>query len=128
MRFTPGELECMKILWEFGEQKPSEIQERMSRSLKNPAVRSYLSILVEKGYVSRRKVGKAYYYKAKTHRDRAFRGMMRELVATFCGGSTRRLMAFLIKNENLSAAELEELARAAEEDPEDDKRPKRGVR
>ncbi|MCP4645282.1 MAG: BlaI/MecI/CopY family transcriptional regulator [bacterium] len=115
-RFTPGELECMQVLWDHGELKPAEIQERLPRSVKNPALRSYLSILLEKGHVTRRKVGKAYFYKAKTRQDRAFRSMIRELATTFCGGSTRELVAHLVKAEKLSPEDIEELTRAAEGD------------
>jgi BlaI family transcriptional regulator, penicillinase repressor len=65
-RFTPGELKVMRLLWEHGELKPSELQDRFSLPIKNPALRSYLTTLVEKGHVTRRRVGKAYYYKAVT--------------------------------------------------------------
>src|SRR5258708_6498770 len=44
--FTPGELNVMRLLWEHGELKPSQIQERFPEPIKNPAVRSYLTILV----------------------------------------------------------------------------------
>ena len=63
-RFTPGELKVMRLLWEHGELKPAELQGRFPEPIKNPALRSYLTTLVEKGHVTRRRVGKAYYYKA----------------------------------------------------------------
>jgi len=47
-RFTPGELAAMQVLWEHGELKPSEVQEHFPEPIKNPALRSYLAILVEK--------------------------------------------------------------------------------
>jgi predicted transcriptional regulator len=114
-RFTEGELDVMWILWEYGELKPAEIQAHFPRKIKNPALRSYLSILVEKGHVSRRKVGKAYFYKARTRRDRAFRSMLRRVVDTFCHGSNEALIAQLIQAENLSEAELLEIKRLADE-------------
>ena len=119
MRFTPGELECMRVLWEHGELKPGEILERLPRELNNSALRSYLTILVEKGHVTRRKVGKAYYYQAKAPRERAFRDMVQELAGTFFGGSTKRLAAHLVASEDLSAADVEELRGAAADDSED---------
>ena len=114
-RFTEGELEVMRVLWEQGELKPAEIQAHFPRNIKNPALRSYLSILVEKGHISRRRVGKAYFYKARTRRDRAFRSMVRRLVDTFCQGSHEALIAQLIQSENLSEAELLEIKRLADE-------------
>ena len=59
-RFTPGELKVMRLLWEHGELKPAELQERFPEPIKNPALRSYLTTLLEKGHVTRRRVGKAY--------------------------------------------------------------------
>lgn len=123
-QFTPGELEVMRILWEHGEQKPAEIQQRFSRDIKNAALRSYLSILLEKGHVKRRLKGKAYHYRAKTKQTTAFRTKLRELVDDFCGGSTESLLLNLLKNEPLSDDELLELKRLAEDDdspPETDR-------
>jgi BlaI family penicillinase repressor len=65
-RFTTRELKVMKLLWEHGELKPGELQDRFPEPIKNPALRSYLTTLLEKGHVVRRRVGKAYYYKPVT--------------------------------------------------------------
>src|SRR3954467_13533853 len=104
LRFTPGELKVMRILWVHGELKPSEIQKRFPEPIKNPALRSYLTTLVEKGHVTRRRVGKAYYYRAVTRSRSAFRAMLGELVDTYCGGSVSALVMNLIKSEKLSEA------------------------
>jgi BlaI family penicillinase repressor len=115
-RFTDGELEVMRVLWKHGEMKPAEIQAEFPREIKNPALRSYLTILLEKGHVTRRLKGKAYHYKAKTSRESAFRATYRMLADTFCDGSTESLLCRLIKSENLSDAELLELKRLADEE------------
>jgi predicted transcriptional regulator len=113
-RFTPGELEVMRILWRHGELKPSEIQERFPRPIKNAALRSYLSILVDKGHLLRRRKGKAYYYRPKTKRQSTFGAMLGELVDVFCGGSTEALLCHLIASEKLSEADLLALKRASQ--------------
>ena len=115
-RFTRGELAVMRILWKHGELKPADIQEEFPREIKNSALRSYLSILLQKGHVTRRRKGKAYYYKAKTKRESTFRSMLRELVDTCCDGSTEALLCRLIRSEDLSEKELLELKRLAESD------------
>ena len=112
--FTSGEIAVMQILWEHGELKPSEVQERFPQPIKNPALRSYLSILVEKGHVSRRKKGKTYYYKAVTRRQTAFRTTVRELANAYCEGSAKNLVLNLIRSEKLSKSELLELKRLAD--------------
>ena len=115
-RFTPGELKVMCLLWEHGELKPAELQARFPEPIKNPALRSYLTTLVEKGHLTRRRVGKAYYYKAVTRSRSAFRTMLGELVEAYCGGSVSALVMNLIKSEKLSEADLLELKRLADED------------
>ena len=117
-QFTPGELEVMRILWERGERKPAEIQREFPKPIKNAALRSYLSILLEKGHVMRRREGKVYYYKAKTRQQSAFRRMLRELIDAYCGGSETALLMALLKREDLSDSEILELRRLAEEDSE----------
>ena len=113
-QLTPGELKVMKLLWEHGELKPSELQDRFPEPIKNPALRSYLTILLEKGHVTRRRVGKAYFYKAVTRSRSAFRTMLSELVDAYCGGSVQALVMNIIKAERLSEDELLELKRLAD--------------
>jgi BlaI family penicillinase repressor len=113
---TTGELEVIRILWEHGELKPAEIQRRFPRPIKNAALRSYLSILLDKGHVTRRQVGKAYFYKAKTKRESAFFRTLKEIINSYCEGSPQALVMALIQSERLSEAELLRLKRLAEED------------
>jgi BlaI family transcriptional regulator, penicillinase repressor len=114
-RFTLGELKVMRLLWEHGELKPSALQDRFPEPIKNPALRSYLTTLLEKGHVTRRRVGKAYYYKAVTRSRSAFRTMLGELVEAYCGGSIQALVMNIIKSERLSHEDLIELKRLADE-------------
>ena len=114
-RFTEGELEVMRILWEHGELKPAEILDRFPRDIANPSLRSYLAILVEKGHIVRRRVGKAYFYKAKTRRESTFRSMVRDLTRVCCEGSVQTLLCQLIRSEKLSEADLVALKRLSED-------------
>ena len=112
-RFTSGELEVMQVLWEHGELKPAEIQDVFPRKIKNPALRSVLAILVEKGHISRKQVGKAYFYKARTRRESAFKMKARELADQFCDGSMRSLLFNLVDSEKLSAEDVKALEKLA---------------
>lgn len=114
-RFTPGELNVMRLLWEHGEMKPGQIQEFYPEPIKNPALRSYLTILLDKGHISRRKVGKAFFYKAVTRQQSAFMDNLRELIDTYCDGSAQALLLNLIRTERLSEDELVELKRLADD-------------
>ncbi len=114
-QLTSGELEVMQILWEHGELKPAKIQDAFPREIKNPALRSVLTILVDKGHVSRRQVGKAFLYQAKTQRSGALSSMLRDLADQFCDGSTRTLLFNLVKEEKLSEDDIAELKRLAKD-------------
>ena len=111
--FTSGELEVMQVLWEHGELKPAEMQEVFPREIKNPALRSVLAILLEKKHVSRRQVGKAYFYKPRTRRESVFKSKLRELADQFCDGSMRSLLFNLIDSEKLSDEDVKELEKLA---------------
>jgi len=113
-RFDPKELEIMKVLWEHGSLKPAEIQQRLSFRIKNSALRWQLGALAEKGQVTRRKQGKAYYYRATTRRNSAFKKLTRRLADVFCGGSAVALIGQLIESEEeLSDEDIRELQRIA---------------
>jgi BlaI family penicillinase repressor len=112
-RFTPGELAVMRLLWQHGELKPADLQRRFPWVIKNPALRSHLSILLEKGHVQRRRVGKAYFYQAVTRQQSAFRSTLRDLVDNYCGGSVQALLLNLIQSEKLTSDELLELEKLA---------------
>ncbi|HEY2837752.1 MAG TPA: BlaI/MecI/CopY family transcriptional regulator [Pirellulales bacterium] len=116
-QLTAGELGVMRLLWAHGEMKPAEIQKLFPEPIKNPALRSHLTILLDKGHVSRRKVGKAFFYKAVTPQKSAFRTVLRDFVDNYCGGSVQALLLNVIQTEKLSREEIVELQRLAEEKP-----------
>lgn len=108
-----NELEALRILWEHGSMKPAEIQEKFSWPIENATLRSVLAVLMEKGHVSRRKNGKAFFYRATSNRRKSLSKMARRMAQVFAGGSTAELIAQLIRTEKLSPREIEELRRIA---------------
>ncbi len=77
---------------------------------------------------ARRKVGKAYFYKAVTRQQSAFSETLRELIDSYCGGSAEALLMNLIRSEKLSEEELVELKRLAEDSPSSQPKRKRKKR
>ncbi len=112
--FTSTELEVMKILWEHGELKPAQIQDRYCRPIKNAALRFQLKVLLEKGHITRQKIGKAYYYKTLTPRKGSLKKMVRRMAEVYSKGSTAGFIAELIKTEKLSKEDLLELKELAD--------------
>jgi BlaI family transcriptional regulator, penicillinase repressor len=115
---TPGELKVMRLLWEHGEMKPADLQGRFLEPIKNPALRFYLTTLLEKGHVTRRKVGKAYFYKPATRARSVFGSMLAEFVDAYCGGSIQTLVLNIITSEKLCEDDLLKLKRLADLSPD----------
>lgn len=110
-----NELEILRVLWDHGEMKPAEIQIQFEWGIENPTLRSVLVGLLDKELVTRRKQGKAFFYKAKARRRSQFLRSMRRMADVFTGGSTVDLILQLLKQEKLSTDEIAELKRLAGE-------------
>lgn len=111
---NPNELEIMKVLWEHGPLKPSEIQQQLSHPVKNSALRWQLGALIEKGHIVRRKKGKAFHYRAATPQRSVFKKLTRRLADVFCEGSAVALIGQMIESqEELSEEDISELRRIA---------------
>ena len=109
-----NDLEIMKVLWEEGPLKPADIQQGLARPVKNSALRWQLGVLMKKGHVTRRKKGKAYYYRATTPPQRVFPKLIRRLADVFSGGSAVALIGQLIESEEeWSEEDILELRRIA---------------
>lgn len=106
-----GELEVLAILWEGGALKPAEIQERLPFEIKNSALRWQLGELVAKGWVERRREGKAFVYSARKARRSVFGGLAQRLKQTLFGGSALAMVGELIDSGALSENDLRELAK-----------------
>lgn len=116
-----NEREALRVLWEMEDAKPAEIQTRFGWDIENATLRSVLRNLIEKGFVSRRKEGKAYFYKALRRRGSLFGQAMQRMAEIFTGGSKAGLILELLRREKLSPEELAALQAIAEKQhPVDD--------
>ena len=110
-----NELEALRVLWEHGVQKPAQIQEHFSWPIDNGTLRSVLKVLLDKGFLTREKSGKAYLYRAKASRKQLFTRMMRQMAHIFASGSRDALILQLVRSEQLSEEAVAELQRIASE-------------
>jgi BlaI family transcriptional regulator, penicillinase repressor len=120
---NPNELEALRILWEGGELKPAQIQEKFAWSIENATLRSVLVNLVEKRHVTRRQQGKAFYYAARAPKTTVLRGMVQVLARVFAGGSAKELVAQLVETGDIQAEDLKlisEVAKGGEKNRKDE--------
>jgi len=112
-----NELEALRILWDNGELKPAEIQERFSWPIENATLRSVLVTLVEKGQVTRTLHGKAFLYGASVKKTTLLQDMIQSMARIFAGGSHQELVAQLIKTGDIKPEDLEAIRKAAALEP-----------
>ncbi|MFC1606720.1 BlaI/MecI/CopY family transcriptional regulator [Candidatus Latescibacterota bacterium] len=112
--FTEVELEFMQVLWAAGEATTDEIQTTLAnqrRVLTGGSIRNVLAILVEKGYVLRRKQGKTHIYRARVHEDQAQKSVVQDILTRVFDGSESLMVAALLKNRDVDSDEIEEIER-----------------
>jgi BlaI family transcriptional regulator, penicillinase repressor len=101
-----NELEVLRILWERGESKPSDIQAHFSWPIENATLRSVLMNLVEKKHLVRRPQGKAFLYSAQVPKATMLQNLVQHLARVFAGGSNRELVAQLVETTDIKPADL----------------------
>lgn len=115
---TEVELEFMQIVWEHGEVSTETIRSALAekeRRLSDGAIRRVLAILMEKGYLGRRRDGICFYYRAKVVKENAYRDMFQDLLRRAFDGSGSLMVAALLDSLEVSNGEMREIHRLIEE-------------
>ena len=106
------ELEVMAVLWAHGSGTVAEVKERLEAPLAYTTVLTILRNLEAKQYVSREEEGRGHRYFPRVAQRAAQQSALSRLVSSLFGGSPEALVAQLVAQEQLSAEELQELARS----------------
>ena len=113
---TDGELRIMHVLWDQGESTVGDVVDALHTRPK-PAyntVLTLLRIMEKKGYVTHRKDGRAFIFRAVIGRSDASRSALATLVNRFFEGSPSLLVLNLLEDDQLSAEALDELKKRIE--------------
>ncbi|MEL7248700.1 MAG: BlaI/MecI/CopY family transcriptional regulator [Bacteroidota bacterium] len=122
-KLTKAEEEIMQVLWELGEGAVGDIRNRLTEKAggKQPAhstISTMMKILGEKGFVSHKAYGRTFVYRPNITKAEYSRQSVKSLVQNYFGGSTNRLVSFLLKEENLNMEDLNDLMeRLNDDDP-----------
>ena len=97
---------CLNALWALGEANVSDVRRVLvnSRPLAYTTVMTLLERLARKGTVTRRKVGRAFYYSPAVSQEALRRAALRNFIDCFFEGSAENLAAFL-RSDGAAAAE-----------------------
>ena len=107
--FTDRELDVMAVLWERGPSTVAEVREHLEDALAYTTVLTVLRTLEAKGFVSHEEEGKAHRYAPLVARDRAGKTALGQVLGKIFGGSREMLLANLVKERGIDAAELRRL-------------------
>lgn len=108
-RFTDRELDVMSILWREGSGTVAEVRERLSDPLAYTSVLWVLQTLEEKGFVRHEKEGRAHRYVPLVESEAAGASALGRIVDKVFQGSAELLLAQLVAERGVSAAELQRM-------------------
>ncbi|SNC77295.1 Predicted transcriptional regulator [Hymenobacter gelipurpurascens] len=114
---TRAEEQVMQVLWRLGPAYVKDVLPELPAP--TPAyntVSTIIRILEQKGFVGHEAFGRTHRYHALVGQDEYRRFSLRKLLGGYFGGSFSRLVSFFAKEEDLDAAQLEELLRHAQQD------------
>jgi predicted transcriptional regulator len=109
-KLTRREREIMDVIYALGDSASvEEVREKLSDPPSYSAARAMLVKLEAKGFLRHREEGMRYIYTPTKSRASAQRSALQKLVQVFFGGSPRRTVTALLKQESWSDEELEAL-------------------
>jgi len=103
----------MKVVWERDSVTVRDVYEALleRRKVAYTTVMTMMKILEQKKYLKKDQSDRAYVYRPAQPKGQVISAMVREFVNRVFNGSAEPLLVHLVKEHNLSAAELEEIAR-----------------
>ena len=108
---TDGELRLMRVLWRQGPSTVAAVVDAVDGG-SPPAyntVQTMMRILERKGFVSHRKVGRAFVFHTLVDETRARRTAIRHVLERFFDRSPGSLVLSLLEQEDAPDAELQQL-------------------
>jgi BlaI family transcriptional regulator, penicillinase repressor len=110
-KLSRREREIMNVLFGLGGAASAEdIRARLTEPPSYSAVRAMLVKLEAKGFIRHRAEGLRYVYSPTTPRTTARRAALQQLVRVFFSGSPGEAATALLKNENWTDDELDQLS------------------
>ena len=110
---TELELEILKVLWQRSPMAVREVREQLEascgRTLSHSSVITMLNIMVRKGYLRRKKDGKAFLFSPKKEKDHVTGNIVGDLVSRVFDGSSSAMVLNLIETGDVDADELKEI-------------------
>jgi len=116
-KLTKAEEEIMQIIWRLERCIVSDIIKELAPA-KPPhsSISSIVRILEKKGFVDHKAYGRTHEYFPIISKADYSKRSVSKLVQDYFGGSPDRLVSFLVKENDLSVKDLEELINQIDQD------------
>lgn len=101
----------MNHLWEMEKASAREVMEALPEDAQRAytTIQTYMERLVEKGYLSKEKIGMVNFYTPVVPRDDVVEGATSSFIERVFQGSGSSLAAYLLKNKKLSSDDLDRI-------------------
>jgi BlaI family penicillinase repressor len=110
-----GEVEqsVMDYVWAHGPCSAESCREALAptRPMKESTIRTILSRLEQKGFVSHEVEGRTYIYRAAEARQNVAVRAVKSIIDRFCGGSAEELVVGMVHHAMIDRQQLERLTR-----------------
>ncbi len=117
---TPAEHRIMEVIWARGSATVAEVVEALKGRDAYTTILTLISILKAKGYLSRRKEGRAFVYMPAVDRHTVARKAAHQLLSRFFAGSPTELILAFLRDEELTTGELDQIKLKILNDERDD--------
>lgn len=108
---TKAEERIMHLVWKLGKAFVKDIIEEMEEEPKPPynTISSIVRLLEKKGYLSYKAYGKTYEYFPAISKEDYTKTTFNKLFSGYFDNSTSSLLSFMVREQTLSQADIEEL-------------------
>ncbi|MBN1379719.1 MAG: BlaI/MecI/CopY family transcriptional regulator [Gammaproteobacteria bacterium] len=108
---TQAELEILNILWEIGECRIQEMNERLNklRPVGYTTTLKSMQVMVQKGLLDRRLEGRSHIYFPAIQEKSTKNKLLNRFIDNTFRGSSSKLVIHLLGNKKVSAEEINEI-------------------
>ncbi len=108
---TKAEERIMQVIWKLQKAFVKDIIEELDEEPKPPynTISSIVRLLEKKGYISYKAYGKTYEYFPAITKEDYTKTTFSKMFSGYFDSSPASLLSFMVKEEKLSAADIEEL-------------------
>ena len=110
---TKAEEEVMQIIWQLERCLVRDVIDTLGDpDMPHSTISSVVRILEKKGFVDHKAYGKTYEYFPIISKDEYAQHGVKSIMEKYFGGSPKNLMSFLVKSEDITLKELNDLMKS----------------